>query len=107
MAPRTTPLLQNAVGKADGSGNATLTIGPQNPAESWDVVSITVTCLLANVSISQFGRIVDSTKNDPRNTVTTDTKYHVGPGTVLTVTWTGLPANNAVEVLVNGTRTIR
>lgn len=94
----------NAV--ANDAGVASVQFGPQSPREVWDTDSITVTSLSSTVSVLQFGRVVDSTANDPRPTVTTDTPYHLGTGTVVTVQWTGLPANQPVQVVITGKRTV-
>lgn len=106
MTQATYPLFAVVDGTASASGDASVQFGPQFPREVWDVDTITVTSLSSNVSVLQFGRVVDSTSNDPRATVTSNTPYHLGTGTIITVQWTGLPANQPVQVVVNGKRTV-
>lgn len=96
-----------AVGNAVvANGTATVRLGPGAPRERWAIASTTVTGLNATVTISYFGRVVDSTANDPRPTITSDTAYDVGPGTQIVVTWTGLPNGTPVQATVTGTRQV-
>lgn len=87
-------------------GVAQVIMGPQFAREQWDVETITVTSLNAVITITQFGRVIDSTANDPRPTVTTDTAYHLGAGTSVTILWTGLANGTAVQATVVGKRRI-
>lgn len=87
-------------------GVASVTMGPQFAREQWDVDTITVTSLNATITVTQFGRVVDSTASDPRPTVTTDTQYNLVAGNTVTIQWTGLANGTAVQATVVGKRRI-
>lgn len=89
---------------ASAAGAGSVKFQPTVLGTSWTVQLVTATAGVGvTIKVLRNGvTVIDSTFNDPRPEVTSDSTYELHQGEYITVTWTGAAAGAALTAALTG-----